>query len=110
MLTVPVLPLNVAPWIAAGWTVRLPATFIVLLFIVNVPPVTITAVGARMLPALLVQLPPDEISMLPPSVVLVPETATADAVETEVPPLGAVLPVIVMAPVVPSNSRLLPAT
>jgi hypothetical protein len=35
---------------------------------------------------------------------------TADAVETEVPPLGAVLPVIVIAPLVLSSTRLLPAT
>src|SRR5262249_27112341 len=96
MLTVPVLPLNVAPTTGPGPIDKLPPTFIVLLFIVRVPPVTTTFVGANVLPALLVHVPSVEISMSPPMVVLVPETLTAEAVDTLLPALVAVLPEKVM--------------
>ncbi len=50
----PVLPLNVLPTTGPGPIVRFPLTFIVLLFMLKVPPVTTTLVGANVLPALLV--------------------------------------------------------
>ena len=106
----PVLPLNVLPTTGPGPIVRLPATFIVLLFILNVPPVTTTLVGASVLPALLVQVPLVLISMSPPMVVLVPETLTAAEVDTLLPPLVAVFPVNVILAEVPFNSKLAPAT
>src|SRR5678816_4048365 len=110
ILTVPVLPLNVLPTTGPGPIVRFPLTFIVLLFMVKVPPVTTTFVGASVLPALLVQEPSVLISMSPPMVVLVPSTLTADEVDTLLPPLVAVLPVNVMLGVVPFNSKLAPPT
>src|ERR1044072_6276972 len=110
MLTVPVPPLNVLPTIGPGPIVRLPLTFIVLLFILNVPPVTTTFVGASVLPALLVQVPPVLISISPPMVVLVPSTLTAAEVDTLLPPVVAVLPVKVILGLVPLNNILAPAT
>jgi len=107
---VPVLPLNVLPTTGPGPIVRLPLTFIVLLFMVKVPPVTITLVGASVLPALLVQEPSVLISISPPMVVFVPSTLTAEEVDTLLPPLVAVLPVNVMLGFVPFNSRLAPPT
>src|SRR4029079_230467 len=85
-------------------------TFIVLLFMLKVPPVTRTLVGASVLPALLVQVPPVLISISPPMVVLVPSTLTAADVDTLLPPLVAVFPVKVMLGVVPFNNKLAPAT
>src|SRR5678816_3776882 len=110
IFTVPVPPLNVLPTTGPGPIVRLPLTFIVLLFMLKVPPVTTTLVGARVLPALLVQLPSVLISISPPMVVLVPSTLTADEVDTLLPPFVAVLPVKVILGVVPFNSKLAPPT
>src|ERR1044072_17758 len=110
MLTVPVPPLNVLPTIGPGPIVRLPLTFIVLLFMLKVPPVTTTLVGASVLPALLVQVPPVLISMSPPMVVLVPETLTAAEVDTLLPPLVAVFPVKVILGDAPFKNTLAPAT
>src|SRR5215216_1775392 len=110
MFTVPVLPLNVLPTIAPGPIVRLPATFIVLLFMLKVPPVTTTFVGASVLPVLLVQVPPVLTWISPPIVVLVPSTFTAAEVDTLLPPAVAVLPVNVILGEVPFNSKLEPAT
>jgi hypothetical protein len=76
----------------------------------KVPPVTTTFVGASVLPALLVQVPSVLISISPPIVVFVPETVTADEVDTLLPPFVAVLPVKVMLGVVPFNSKLAPPT
>ena len=104
------MPLNVLPTTGPGPIVRLPLTFIVLLFMLKVPPVTTTSVGASVLPVLLVQVPPVLTSMLPPIVVLVPSTLTAAEVDTLLPPVVAVLPVNVMLGVVPFNSKLEPAT
>src|ERR1041385_4525311 len=77
---------------------------------VRVPPVITTFVGASVLPALLVQVPPVAIWMSPPMVVLVPSTFTAAEVDTLLPPLVAVLPVNVILGLVPFNSKLEPAT
>ena len=106
----PALPLNVLPTTGPGPIVRLPLTFIVLLFMLKVPPVTTTSVGDSVLPALLVQLPSVFTSMEPPMVVFVPDTVTADEVDTLLPPLVAVLPVNVMLGVVPFNNKLAPPT
>ena len=106
----PVLPLNVLPTTGPGPMVRLPLTFIVLLFMLKVPPVITTLVGASVLPALLVHVPRVLISMSPPMVVLVPETLTAEEVDTLLPPLVAVFPVNVILGVVPFKSRLAPPT
>src|ERR1043165_2961595 len=95
---------------APGLIVRSPVTFIVLLFMVKVPPVITTLVGASVLPVLLVQTPPVAIWISPPMVVLVPFTFTAAEVDTLLPPLAAVLPVNVILGFVPSNSKLEPAT
>src|SRR4029079_6242524 len=103
-------PLNVLPTTGPGPIVRLPLTFIVLLFILKVPPVTTTLVGASVLPALLVQLPRVLISISPPMVVLVPLTLTAEEVDTLLPPLVAVFPVKVILGFVPFNSKLAPPT
>ena len=86
------MPLNVLPTTGPGPIVRLPLTFIVLLFMLKVPPVTTTSVGDSVLPALLVHVPRVLISMEPPIVVLVPETLTADEVDTLLPPFVAVFP------------------
>ena len=102
--------MNVLPTTGPGPIVRLPLTFIVLLFIVKVPPVTTTSVGASVLPVLLVQLPSVFTSMEPPMVVLVPSTLTAAEVDTLLPPLVAVFPVKVILGVVPFNSKLAPPT
>ncbi len=72
MLIVPVFPLKVAPVTGAGSIVMFPLTFMVLLFMLNVPPVTIMLFGSNVLPALLVHKPPVLTSMSPPIVVLVP--------------------------------------
>src|ERR1041384_2668696 len=106
----PVLPLNLPPTMAPGLIVRSPVTFIVLLFMVKVPPVITTLVGASVLPVLLVQTPPVAIWISPPMGVLVPFTFTAAEVDTLLPPLVAVLPVNVILGFVPSNSKLEPAT
>src|ERR1043165_7959292 len=90
--------------------VRLPLTFIVLLFMLNVPPVTTTSVGASVLPTLLVHVPLVLTSMLPPIVVLVPSTVTAAEVDTLLPPFVAVFPVNVILGEVPFNNKLAPAT
>ena len=104
------MPLNVLPTTGPGPIVRLPLTFIVLLFILNVPPVTTTSVGASVLPVLLVHEPSVFTSMEPPMVVLVPETLTAEEVDTLLPPLGAVFPVKLILGFVPSNNKLAPPT
>ena len=104
------MPLNVLPTTGPGPIVRLPLTFIVLLFILNVPPVTTTLVGASVLPVLLVHEPRVLISISPPIVVLVPSTETAEEVDTLLPPLVAVLPVKVILGVVPFKSKLAPPT
>ena len=88
--------MNVLPTTGPGPIVRLPLTFIVLLFILNVPPVTTTFVGASVLPALFVQEPFVLTSMSPPMVVLVPDTVTTAEVDTLLPPLVAVFPENVM--------------
>ncbi len=49
-------------------------------------------------------------SISPPMVVFVPETLTADEVDTLLPPLVAVFPVNVILGVVPFNSKLAPPT
>src|SRR6185369_5396792 len=77
---------------------------------VNVPPVTITFVGASVLPALLVHEPSVLTSISPPMVVFVPLTFTAEEVDTLLPPLVAVFPVNVMLGFVPFNRRLAPPT
>src|ERR1041385_6680649 len=110
MFTVPLLPLNVLPTTGPGPIVMLPVTFIVLLFMLKVPPVTTTFVGASVLPVLLGQVPRVLISMSPPIVVLVPDTLTAEEVDTLLPPFVAVFPVKVILGVVPSNSKLAPPT
>ena len=102
--------MNVLPTTGPGPIVRLPLTFIVLLFMLKVPPVTTTLVGASVLPALLVQLPRVLISISPPMVVLVPSTLTAAEVDTLLPPLVAVFPVNVILGVVPFNNKLAPPT
>ena len=104
------MPLNVLPTTGPGPIVRLPPTFIVLLFMLKVPPVTTTLVGASVLPALLVQVPRVEISISPPIVVFVPATLTAAAVDTLLPALVAVFPVKVILGVAPFNSKLAPPT
>ena len=81
-----------------------------LLFMLKVPPVITTLVGASVLPVLLVQTPPVAIWISPPMVVLVPSTLTAAEVDTLLPPLVAVLPVNVILGVVPFNSKLEPDT
>ena len=106
----PVLPLNVLPTTGPGPIVRLPLTFIVLLFILKVPPVTTTLVGASVLPALLVHEPSVLTSISPPMVVFVPETVTAAEVDTLLPPLVAVFPVNVILGVVPFKCKLEPPT
>src|SRR5215470_2974362 len=98
------------PSVPPGPIVRLPLTFIVLLFMTKVPPATTTFVGARVLPVLFVQVPPWRTSTSPPIVVLVPERLTAEEVDTLLPPLVAVFPVKVILGVVPSNNKLEPAT
>src|ERR1044072_875024 len=110
MLTAPGFPLNVLPTTGPGPIVRFPLTFIVLLFMVNVPPVTFTLVGASVLPALLVHEPSVLTSISPPMVVFVPLTFTAEEVDTLLPPLVAVFPVNVMLGFVPFNRRLAPPT
>src|ERR1051326_5429101 len=90
--------------------VRLPLRFIVLLFMLKVPPVTTTFVGASVLPVLLVHVPRVLISMSPPMVVFVPDTLTAEEVDTLLPPLVAVFPVKVILGLVPSNNKLAPPT
>lgn len=110
ILTVPVLPLNVPPTTAPGPIVRLPLTFIVVLFILKVPPATTTLVGFSELPALLVQVPPVVTSTSPPIVVFVPATFVADAVEILLPAVVAVFPVNVMLGDAPFKSKLAPAT
>src|ERR1041384_1785525 len=70
---------------APGLIVRSPETFIVLLFMVKVPPVITTFVGASVLPVLLVQTPPVAICISPPMVVLVPFTFTAAEGDTLLP-------------------------
>ena len=102
--------MNVLPTTGPGPIVRLPVTFIVLLFMLNVPPVTTTLVGASVLPALLVHEPLVLTSISPPMVVLVPSTLTAAEVDTLLPPLVAVLPVKVILGFVPFNNKLAPAT
>src|SRR6185369_351759 len=95
---------------APGLIVRSPETFIVLLFMLKVPPVITTFVGASVLPVLFVHVPPVLTSMSPPIVVLVPSTLTCAEVDMLLPPVDAVLPVNVMLGVVPFNSKLAPAT
>ena len=90
--------------------VRLPLTFIVLLFMLKVPPLTTTSVGESVLPALLVHVPPVFTSISPPSVVLVPSTLTGPVVDMLLPALVAVFPVIVILGVVPFKSKLPPPT
>ena len=90
---------------------RLPVTFIVLLFMVNVPPLTTTFVGESTLPALLVHVPPVFTSISPPIVVLVPSTVTIAVVDILLPPLGAVFPENVIAGrAAPFNNKLAPPT
>src|SRR5215470_1560833 len=98
------------PSVPPGPIVRLPLTFIVLLFMTKVPPGTDTFVGASVLPALFVQVPPWLTSMSPPMVVFVPLTLTSADVDTLLPPRVAVFPDIVILGLVPSNSRLAPPT
>ena len=83
-----------------------------LLFIVNVPPLTRTFVGASELPALLVHEPPVLISISPPMVVFVPSTLTGAPVVTMLlPPLVAVFPENVIAGrATPFNNKLPPPT
>jgi len=69
-----------------------------------------TLVGAMVLPALFVQVPPVVISMSPPMVVLLPWRVTAEAVEMLLPALVAVLPVIEIDGLFPSSNRLAPPT
>ena len=102
--------MNVLPTTGPGLIERFPPTFIVLLFMLKVPPTITTFVGARVLPALLVHEPPVVTSMSPPIVVFVPETLVALAVDTLLPPFVAVLPLNVMLGEVPFNSKLAPAT
>ncbi len=110
ILTVPVLPLKVPPLVPPGPIVRLPLTFIVLLFMLRMPPATTIFVGASVLPALLVHVPPWLTSMSPPIVVLVPSTLTGAAVDTLLPAFVAVFPVKVILGVVPFKSKLPPPT
>jgi len=100
----------VLPTTGPGPIVMLPVTFIVLLFMLKVPPVTTTFVGASVLPVLLVHVPRVLISMSPPIVVFVPDTLTAEEVDTLLPPLGAVFPVKLILGFVPSNNKLAPPT
>jgi len=58
----------------------------------------------------LVHVPRVLISMSPPMVVFVPDTLTAEEVDTLLPPLVAVFPVKVILGLVPSNNKLAPPT
>src|ERR1043165_7413696 len=88
-----------------GPIVRFPLMFTVALLVLNVPPAMSTFVGLNELPALLLQVQPDVIKMLPPIVILLPRTVTFAAAETELPEPVAVFPVKVTLGAVPSNVR-----